>query len=207
MKMQDIAIESYATAQEKGWWDEGVPRSNDVLLLLMCSEVAEALDDYRNHKGVTEVWYESANKPCGIPSEAADVIIRIGDYAGKLGLDFDQFPDLGSDDVVLAPIPTRGHSTLGLLGEDTVWVNQFKGRIWHADAPTDFEVVMMTNTARIGYIYNEVLDPTGLAYAYWRICNDLVRFFDHHGYDLRVMIQQKMDFNKTRPIRHGNKKV
>lgn len=198
MKMSQIATESYATAKEKGWWDEGVPRSNDILLLLMCSEVAEALEDYRAHKGVTEVWYESANKPCGIPSEAADVVIRIGDYAGKLGLDFDQLPDLGSDALVLPPLPKKDQ-------ED--WTNRFTGRIWHAEDPTDFEVVMMTNTARIGYIYNGVLDNTGLAYAFWRICNDLVRFFDHHGYDLRVMIQEKMDFNKTRPIRHGNKKV
>ena len=66
---------------------------------------------------------------------------------------------------------------------------------------------MMRATSRVCFVNDTFLHADEVAYAYWRICNDIVWFFDQQGYDLRVMIQQKMDFNKTRPIRHGNKKV
>lgn len=57
---------------------------------LMHTEVAEATEDIRNGKGPNEVWYEDKKpvpKPCGVPSEIADVIIRGLHYCGKHKID------------------------------------------------------------------------------------------------------------------------
>lgn len=196
MNLSQIATESYATAKEKGWWDESVVRSNDILHLLMLSELSEALEDYRAHKGVTEVWYENQTKPCGIPSEVADVIIRIGDLTGKEGLHYETFPDLGS--TLPPPKSENQDNTIFLLGN-----------LWDDQRTSDFDFTLMRAASRICFIHTflKSLSSDQKAYAYWRTCSDLVDYFDRQGYDLRAMIREKMDFNKTRPIRHGNKKV
>jgi hypothetical protein len=201
MRMSYIANESYATAKEKGWWDESVPRSNAILHFLMCSELSEALEDFRAHKGVTESWLENGTKPCGIPSEAGDLIIRIGDLAGKMNLTFGTHAETGTIfDELGEPSQECGIGD-SIFCSDILWSRLRQ--------PLEFDEAMMTANARVSwvYVYGKDLTPTQLAYAYWRICNDIVVYFDEQGYDLRTMIQQKMEFNKTRPIRHGNKKV
>ena len=41
-------------------------------------------------KRFNETYYEDNNKPCGIPSELADVIIRICDFCGAYNIDLDK---------------------------------------------------------------------------------------------------------------------
>lgn len=87
--MQDLTIaeltdESYKTAVEKGWWDEGegTDRSIGMALMLMVSELSEALEEHRAGKALDEIWYQPTGKPEGIPVELADVLIRIADLCG-----------------------------------------------------------------------------------------------------------------------------
>ena len=44
--------------------------------------------------GLTNVWsriyYEENGKPCGIPSELADVVIRIFDFCGGMNIDLEK---------------------------------------------------------------------------------------------------------------------
>ncbi len=72
----------------------------------MHSELSEALEDHRRGARPDEVWdvdgaskmktaYPVAengglNKPCGIPSELADVMIRILDFCGANGIDIEK---------------------------------------------------------------------------------------------------------------------
>jgi NTP pyrophosphatase (non-canonical NTP hydrolase) len=56
-------------------------------LCLIHSEVSEALEDYRN--GNLQADYEGS-KPVGFPSELADILIRVFDLAGALGIDLDK---------------------------------------------------------------------------------------------------------------------
>ncbi|WP_223836418.1 nucleoside triphosphate pyrophosphohydrolase family protein [Paenibacillus oceani] len=77
---------AHQNAIDKGWYEE--PRSFGEVIALMHSELSEALEDHRNGRGLTEIYYEG-EKPCGIPTELADVVIRIFDTCGHLGIDLE----------------------------------------------------------------------------------------------------------------------
>jgi NTP pyrophosphatase (non-canonical NTP hydrolase) len=86
---EDLSIlqlieQAHATAKEKGWWED--PNSPDnhigMKLMLMVSELAEGLEEYRSGRALDEIWYQTDGKPEGIPVELADVIIRIADLCG-----------------------------------------------------------------------------------------------------------------------------
>lgn len=100
--INELVKEAHENAVSKGWWEED--RSFGELIALMHSELSEALEDYRNGKPLDSNWYEkkgaigaqSANeqvepdwKPCGIPSELADVVIRVFDACGRYGIDLE----------------------------------------------------------------------------------------------------------------------
>jgi len=79
------AIHTYAV--EKGWWDQG-QRNFGELCALFHSEISEAFEEYRDHRGLTEV-YENPDKPGkleGVPVELADCVIRILDFCGHEGI-------------------------------------------------------------------------------------------------------------------------
>jgi hypothetical protein len=106
-------------AVKKGWWESwGNPLDRlPTTLMLMVSELAECLEEYRNGRGATEIYYEyktephisiepsrplPANykatiefgKPCGIPIELADCAIRIKDTCEALDIDLEKMIEL-----------------------------------------------------------------------------------------------------------------
>lgn len=64
--------EIHELAVEKGWWDK--PRSDEEIALLICSEVFEAFEAWRN------------NDMAGLAEELADIEIRIADLRGRQGI-------------------------------------------------------------------------------------------------------------------------
>lgn len=103
--LKEIADRAHLTARAKGWWREqealnvrdGEPRAleQDLViasipekLCLIHSEVSEALEDYRVGKLDTTAR-ESDGKPEGFATELADIVIRVMDLAGALGIDLE----------------------------------------------------------------------------------------------------------------------
>lgn len=119
INIDQIISEAHSTAKEKGWHDPGMEKTFGDDIALITSELSEALEDFRGGYKPKEIYYEKYAipekwvdkiegflphslsgpfrllvalkdpKPCGIPIELADAIIRIADVCGKHGIDLD----------------------------------------------------------------------------------------------------------------------
>lgn len=123
MNINETVKECYAISSSKGWWEhapEGEDYTNMVAakLMLMTSELAEALEELRTQDDISEMYFTSKTatgslckgsyndilqaiqavygensgllpKPEGFPSELADVVIRVFDLCGHLDIDLE----------------------------------------------------------------------------------------------------------------------
>lgn len=91
----DVVRNAHANAVEKGWWKNNTFNIPEKLALIH-SEVSEALEAYRDNEMVT--YFNSPNKkPLGFPSELADIVIRIADLCGRMGINLEYEVDLKMD--------------------------------------------------------------------------------------------------------------
>lgn len=83
-----MALELNDISHGKGFWQKsrGVPE----VLMLIVSEAAEALEEYRDGRSLTEHRYREDGKPEGFPSEMADIIIRVLDACGEYKIDIER---------------------------------------------------------------------------------------------------------------------
>jgi NTP pyrophosphatase (non-canonical NTP hydrolase) len=72
--------EIHSLAVEKGWWDQDRPIPE--LLCLLHSEISEALEAYRNK-------IPEGESGC-LSEELSDLVIRIWDMCGALGIDISE---------------------------------------------------------------------------------------------------------------------
>lgn len=91
MQTLDDIIERIAQINEVNGWNDkkdfdsvqGISNK----LMLVVSELSEALEELRNGYAPDFVYHEGGVKPCGFPTELADVIIRILHMCDMLGID------------------------------------------------------------------------------------------------------------------------
>lgn len=175
---------AHGMAKEKGWWDE--PRSVEECLMLAVTEVAEAVEWYRDWKwNQADVFLpcrqepnnpkmilregdpsSAAWKPVGIPSELADVCIRVCDLMGHSRLEFDYHHKLGRD---------------------------ISGNFVR-----DCFLIACEVVGGEGYSTGE------------QLCRALIASEEvaaRYNIDLSAAIEIKLAYNATRPHRHGGKKA
>lgn len=87
MEFADIQKRCYEQAKDAGWWDG--PFEFGTKIALIHSELSEALEEYRDDRGLNETYWLDGGKPHGVPTELADTVIRILDLCGYLGLDLE----------------------------------------------------------------------------------------------------------------------
>lgn len=110
--LQQLQQQSHTLSRAKGWWDGRLdPADRSFVpekLMLIVSECSEALESYRKNEPLnyyqghgdecetdedlglsrgTCYTCKKPRKPEGIASELADVLIRVGDLAERLGID------------------------------------------------------------------------------------------------------------------------
>ncbi|WP_010271393.1 nucleoside triphosphate pyrophosphohydrolase family protein [Paenibacillus senegalensis] len=194
MNIKELVEKAHQNAVSKGWWEKG--RTYGELIVLVHSEVSEALEDHRNGHAPTKVWYEftaskgnvlrsdtyrnSRWKPCGIPSELADVCIRIFDIAGKYGW--------GEE-----------------LHEKFKTVNDISFESWYVNASLPEHLNHIYYCLSMSWIKFAGGLPIS-AFKSLATCLGSVQYVaDKYGIDLERAIAEKMAYNATRPRRHGGK--
>lgn len=97
----ELAEEIHKTTRSKGFW--ATDRNKLEVLMLITTEVAEAAECIREGMPVNKTEFTSndgqvvshyqgglTNKPIGVPSEMADIIIRVLDACAAWGIDIDR---------------------------------------------------------------------------------------------------------------------
>ncbi len=196
--VKKLCEDSHRISKDKGWLEE--KRSFAAVTALIHSELSEAIEDYRGNKGLNEVWYEYGKgvtlctysaeqakevdgplKPCGIPSELADVIIRIAQHCGteERGNELASHVEYNRGKFIVNPSMT------------------FEELI--ASAHVDVALAYRSHVTGESFpeIYDHLADAWTLLEEYSRV-NDI---------DLEAAVIEKQAFNETRPHRHGGKKI
>lgn len=87
--LNELAKEINKIAVEHGFWDEGKKRDPARILMLIVSEAVEVFEEIRNGQAVDYTYYREDGKPEGVPTEMADIIIRVLDACYVWGIDID----------------------------------------------------------------------------------------------------------------------
>lgn len=188
---------AHQNAINKGWWVED--RTFGEIIALIQSEVAEALEDFRIPGNTpNKKWYEKKYtdetvvmdvqcdetwKPCGIPSELADIIIRIYDACGRYG-----WADLFEEIFVQMQNleiqnPDVGVSSRFPFAHNLTIINGWLIDSFRSQKPWDI----------VYYLALAAADTRLLA--------------EKHMIDLDRAITEKMAYNATRMQRHGGKVI
>lgn len=91
MEINKLIYESYNNSLKKGFWDVNNCNIPEKLMLIV-SELSEALEEYRANDDRPMIYYNpfKPDKPEGFGIEIADAVIRIADLCGKLDIDLNE---------------------------------------------------------------------------------------------------------------------
>lgn len=167
---------SHAMAVQKGWWDSGIDnRSIAEQFVNFHAEISEAWEEYRSDQMAT--WFQDNGKPEGFWVEIADLLIRIADT-------------LGAYQIAPRRRPTDWGMRLGnaKIGDVVNRLHQMVGFSTKHDEFT-WEYRLTQGAA------DTLGDVMALCFT----------FAEAMHIELWEVIELKMEFNATRPHRHGGK--
>ena len=183
MNLPDLQREAHAIAKAHGWWDEG--RTFGDLIALVHSELSEALEAYRE-KHIWADWRQLQTypngRPRGVASELADVVIRVADMVEHYGVDL-------AARIASLSLFSRPGEGLDTFGD---WITAC-----HA---------WLSDTFRSYGSETRGIDLPGT----WLIGMGMLieciqAMAANYGIDLDAAIEAKMEYNQSRPYRHGGK--
>lgn len=177
INLNKLAKEVHENAVAHGWWE--TERDFGEIIALIHSEVSEVLEEYRNGHGLTETYYSENGKPEGIPSEMADIIIRVIDICGKYDIKIDE-------DIV---------SRVRRISEE---YKEQLDRKFRSFGDTIAQIhqgitIWYENGLYSGRVADIIAVILGMSF--------------HQGIDIEKAIIEKHEFNKTRPYKHGGKLI
>ena len=177
MNIRDLQREAHAIAKEHGWWDE--ERTFGDLIALVHSELSEALEAYRSWGDIQAHIERKINGDVGlsfgVPSELADVVIRVADMAEHHGVDLSNLPVSRHYWEDHSPITLNADCSFG----DWICI------IHRIVASTSWRISGLSVLARVVRAVQQMVA--------------------HYAIDLDAAIEAKMEYNRTRPYRHGEK--
>ena len=83
--MRKLQARAYEIAKKKGWIEPD--NSFGDFISEVHGEVSEAFEEFKDNESVHCKWKNNCGRPEGVPSELADVVIRIMSYCGEVGID------------------------------------------------------------------------------------------------------------------------
>ena len=189
MNISVLQREAHAIAKDHGWWDE--ERTFGDLIALVHSELSEALEAYREHglKDWRSHTYDDGfvdehpygEKPEGVASELADVVIRVADMAEWYGVDLQWSLDLA--------LGAATQDEPDGFGDWVTTLHQALSACWS-----------WSNPPRVTLDTSQTVPLGALVYGVQRMAA-------HYGIDLDAAIEAKMEHNRTRSYRHGGKEL
>jgi NTP pyrophosphatase (non-canonical NTP hydrolase) len=107
MQINEMSRKAWSIAASKGWWDFAArevadgdapclpgltmtPTEVTAQLALVMTEASEAIECVRDGDYAPRLSTEKPGKPEGLPSELADIVIRVGQLAHAMGIDLEE---------------------------------------------------------------------------------------------------------------------
>jgi len=187
-----LSAECHTRSLHAGWWETDDDKDILTKLGLVHTEIAEAQECVRENQLKLTVEGEK-RKPVGLPSELADILIRLFDLFGRTGLgieleerEFIYFPE----PLTLKHLQMHGHCTC---------------KPCHTCAGTLFNrlTLLHQSTTKIIQTWMEVNILSSF------LCAELMRsvldICSSQGIDIDEAISLKVAYNQTRAHRHGGK--
>ena len=170
--LNSLRNEALRIAVEHGFTD-ATPAED---IALMHSELSEAADEVIDGRWLCEIWDEG-DKPCGLPIEFADAVIRILHFCGKHGIDIES--------AVGAANPKDKKPFFQLTLERITAM--------HSDLSKALEGIRrgkaLSGSEVQGFLANTIVR--------------IQRFSKENEIDLDAAIREKMRYNESRPFKHG----
>jgi len=190
MQLQEFAETVHRTAKEKGWWKQYengdvMPRPPLEVKMLIVSELAEATEEVRN--GKPEVYWMVPTGMIKWDDTGRGANLRSGDKLCK--------PEGEAVELIDAVIRIMDWFVANKWNLNEHMDDNYHLPVRESALETHMDLVTMVAKAT-GDDEEKMLG---------RVVKVIKEYFDLKDWDFKTVLKMKMEYNETRPFRHGGK--